>query len=52
MAPGRASEVNRALAEAGIYASGLEPGSDLESVFLELTGSGTIVHERPEGPPA
>jgi ABC-2 type transport system ATP-binding protein len=37
LAPGRAQEVNRALAEAGIYASGLEPGSDLESVFLDLT---------------
>ncbi len=35
----RATEINRALAEAGIYASGLEPGSDLESVFLELTGT-------------
>ena len=33
----RAAEVNRALAEAGIYASGLETGSDLESLFLELT---------------
>jgi ABC-2 type transport system ATP-binding protein len=52
VAPGRASEVNRALGEAGIYASGLEPGSDLESVFLELTGSGTVVHERPDGTPA
>ncbi len=33
----RAAEVNRALASAGIYASGLESGSDLESLFLELT---------------
>jgi ABC-2 type transport system ATP-binding protein len=33
----RAAEVNRVLAEAGIFASGLESGSDLESVFLELT---------------
>jgi ABC-2 type transport system ATP-binding protein len=33
----RAADVNRALAEAGIYASGLETGSDLESLFLELT---------------
>jgi len=31
-------DVNRALAAAGIYASGLETGSDLESLFLELTG--------------
>jgi ABC-2 type transport system ATP-binding protein len=39
--PARASEVNRALATAGIYASGLETGSDLESLFLSLTGGGT-----------
>ncbi len=38
--PTRGSEVNKALAEAGIFASGLEPGSDLETLFLELTGSG------------
>jgi ABC-2 type transport system ATP-binding protein len=36
--PDRASEVNRALAGAGIFASGLESGSDLENLFLELTG--------------
>ena len=36
--PDRSTEVNRALAAAGIYASGLETGSDLESLFLELTG--------------
>ncbi|HUQ43160.1 MAG TPA: ATP-binding cassette domain-containing protein [Candidatus Limnocylindria bacterium] len=36
--PGRAAEVNRALAETGIYASGLESGTDLELLFLELTG--------------
>jgi len=35
--PARAAEVNRALASAGIFASGLESGSDLESLFLELT---------------
>jgi ABC-2 type transport system ATP-binding protein len=35
---GRASEVNRTLAQAGIYASELTAESDLESVFLELTG--------------
>ena len=45
--PSRAAEINKALVEAGIYASGLEPGSDLESVFLELTGSGAAVHDRP-----
>ena len=36
--PDRASEVNQALASAGIFASGLESGSDLENLFLELTG--------------
>jgi ABC-2 type transport system ATP-binding protein len=36
--PDRAAEINRALASAGIYASGLETGSDLESLFLSLTG--------------
>jgi ABC-2 type transport system ATP-binding protein len=36
--PDRAAEVNRSLATAGIYASGIETGSDLESLFLELTG--------------
>jgi ABC-2 type transport system ATP-binding protein len=35
--PARAADVNRALAVAGIYASGLETGSDLESLFLALT---------------
>jgi ABC-2 type transport system ATP-binding protein len=34
----RARDANHALAEAGIYASGLAAGSDLESIFLELTG--------------
>jgi ABC-2 type transport system ATP-binding protein len=33
----RASEVNRALAQAEIYASGLEAGTDLESLFMQLT---------------
>ncbi len=58
----RAVEVNRALAEAGIYASGLETGSDLESLFLELTagsdapGAATQTRRRfggsgPSGPP-
>ncbi len=36
----RAAEVNRTLAGAGIYAARLEAGSDLESLFLELTGDG------------
>ena len=37
--PARAAEVNRALAGAGIYASDITSGSDLESVFLSLTAS-------------
>jgi ABC-2 type transport system ATP-binding protein len=39
IATDRAAEVNRTLAAAGIYASGLETGSDLESLFLELTSA-------------
>jgi ABC-2 type transport system ATP-binding protein len=46
--PQRSTEINRALAEAGIYASGLEPGSDLETIFLEITGSGATIHETPQ----
>ena len=34
----RASEINRSLAQAGIYASALTAETDLESVFLTLTG--------------
>jgi len=42
----QAGIVNRALAEAGIYATGLESGTDLELLFLELTGGGdTASHE-------
>ncbi len=37
--PSRAGEVNRALAQAGIFATGLESGSDLETLFLSLTGA-------------
>ena len=36
-APGRSSEVNRALAEAGIYAAELRVGTGLEDLFLSLT---------------
>jgi ABC-2 type transport system ATP-binding protein len=39
--PNRAGEMNRLLAEAGIYASGIESGTDLEDLFLELTGGET-----------
>lgn len=34
----RSAALNRALAEAEIYAAAVEPGSDLETLFLELTG--------------
>jgi ABC-2 type transport system ATP-binding protein len=37
--PGRAAELNRALAGAGIYASRIEAGTTLEALFLELTGT-------------
>ena len=50
--PARAAEINRALAEADIYASGLEPGSDLESIFLELTGRTGTVAPPPPAPDA
>jgi len=52
VAPARSGEINKALADAGIFATGLEPGSDLESIFLELTGSGADVHDRPTDPGA
>jgi hypothetical protein len=38
--PSRAAEVNRALAESGIYASRIEAGNDLEDLFLTLTTTG------------
>src|SRR5262245_18486354 len=47
--PGRAAEVNRALAAAGIYASGLESGTDLEMLFLELTGGEASSEGRMQG---
>ena len=37
--PERASDVNRLLAGAGVFASALASGTDLESVFLSLTAS-------------
>lgn len=37
--PDRSSEVNRSLAEAGIYASEMSRGNDLEELFLTLTGA-------------
>ena len=46
--PERAAEVNRALAAAGVYASDISSGSDLESVFLSLTATAPA----PTGAPA
>jgi ABC-2 type transport system ATP-binding protein len=43
--PSRAGEVNRALAEAGIYATALESGTDLELLFLQLTGGTAPGHD-------
>jgi ABC-2 type transport system ATP-binding protein len=37
IAPDRTADVNRTLAQASIYASGLESGNDLEDLFLSLT---------------
>lgn len=47
LAPDRAEEVNRTLAQSGIYASELHVGSDLEELFLNLT-SGSA-HIDPDG---
>ena len=43
--PKRSADVTRALAERLVYLSGLEAGSDLESLFLELTGGGSSSRE-------
>jgi ABC-2 type transport system ATP-binding protein len=37
--PDRAGELNRALATADVFASRIEAGTNLEALFLELTGS-------------
>ena len=48
----RAGDVNRLLAQQGIFASGIESTSDLESVFLSLTaGTGMDVAEAAGPPP-
>ena len=47
--PGRAAEVNRRLAGTGIYASGLDSGTDLELLFLELTGGAHSSEGRMQG---
>ena len=58
--PGRVGEISRALAEAGIYPTGLQAGSDLETVFLQITHAaaaaaalpaGTSPGAAPPGPP-
>ncbi len=41
----RAPEVNRALADGGVYAARLEAGSDLEELFLSLTADESASHE-------
>jgi ABC-type multidrug transport system ATPase subunit len=50
--PQRSSELNRALAESGLFASRIEAGTTLESLFLELTGSRPDVGAGAAGPPA
>ena len=40
IAPDRSAAVNRALADAGIYASAVSSGNDLEELFLTLTDTG------------
>jgi ABC-2 type transport system ATP-binding protein len=45
IAADRAEEVSRKLAGAGIYVSGMESGTDLEMLFLELTGGQAITGE-------
>jgi ABC-2 type transport system ATP-binding protein len=49
IAPSRSAELNRALAGAGVFASSLESGTDLESLFLELTGGDTPAGQRTLG---
>ncbi len=38
--PDRAAELNQALASTGVFASRIEVGTNLEELFLELTGTG------------
>jgi ABC-2 type transport system ATP-binding protein len=47
IAPDRSEDVSRALAEAGIYPSELQIGSDLEQLFLKLTQDSA--HSDPDG---
>jgi len=45
--PERGAELNRALAGAGVFASRIEVGTNLEELFLELTGTGRDVGAPP-----
>ncbi|HYO43297.1 MAG TPA: ATP-binding cassette domain-containing protein [Candidatus Limnocylindrales bacterium] len=45
--PNRAGELNRALAGTGVFASRIEVGTNLEELFLGLTGSGRDVGAPP-----
>jgi ABC-2 type transport system ATP-binding protein len=47
--PTRSSEVNRVLAQAGVFAAAVESGSDLESIFLSLTSETTDGVTPPNG---
>ena len=42
VAADRTGDVNRVLGEAGIWATGLESGNDLEMLFLGLTGGDPV----------
>ena len=46
--PGRSADLNRALAGAGVFASRIEGAANLESLFLELTGT-AVRHRRRSG---
>ncbi len=49
--PGRVGEISKALAEAGIYPTGLQAGSDLETVFLQITHAAAAAAALPPGTP-
>jgi ABC-2 type transport system ATP-binding protein len=51
MEPARSAEVNRALAETGVFASRLEAGTNLEALFLELTKSTSADPNAVDAPP-
>jgi ABC-2 type transport system ATP-binding protein len=48
--PSRAEDVSRILAGQGIYVAGLEAGTDLEMLFLELTGGQAVADQGAFGP--